>query len=98
MYSPDQHAIDPRNHYNMDDVEPTHFMIDPNQFSADEWEIVYNIPVEIYTEESDAKMDAFAIARLLMKPVQISLGVDMYDSGDINWYDFEIVKPIAKVA
>lgn len=97
-YSPDQHMVDPRNPSNWMDVQPTHYCINPNQFSEDEWELVHQIPMDVYTEESDAKMDAFGIARLLMKPVHIQLGLDQYQSGNIEWYDMEIVKPNVKIA
>lgn len=98
MYTTDQHAIDQRNPSSWEEKKPTHYYINSNQFSDEEWELVHMIPMDVYTEETDAKMDAFGIARVLMKPVHIDLGFDQYQSGHIEWYDVEIVKPIVKAA
>lgn len=92
-YSPDQHMIDPRNPSNWDDApEPNQFYINPNQFSDEQFEIVHQILMESYDNESDARMDAFAIARVLMTNVTIDVGLDG------NWFDTILVKPVVRVA
>lgn len=85
--------VDARNSSNWDDApEPNQFYIDPNQFSEEDYEIVHRILMDKYDNESDATMDAFAIARVLMKNVTIDVGLDGV------WFDIIVVKPKVRVA
>ena len=94
-YSPDQHMVDPRNPANWDDTpEPNKFYINPNQFSDDEYEDVHKILVDAYDNESDARMDAFGIARLIGKNVTIDVG---YEDSSVEWFDTIVVKPVVKL-
>lgn len=91
-YSPDQHMVDPRNPSNWDDAsEPNQFYIDPNQFSEGQMELVRQILMDTYDNESDARMDAFAIARLFNMNVTIDVGLDG------EWFDIIVVKPVVRV-
>jgi hypothetical protein len=94
MYSPDYADHDPRNPANFAEVEPTSFYIDPNQFLDDDAEVVGASAHLTFQTETDARQQAFAIARLIAKPVTIT---PLTDEGK-GWFEDIIVKPTVKLA
>jgi hypothetical protein len=94
MYTADHADIDPRNPANFSEVKPTGFTILSNQFSDEDFELVGEKTILYFEIEAEACQQAFAIARLIAKPVTIT----PHTEDGSGWFDDIVVKPSVKLA